>query len=104
MTALWATKSLQERIIEGFLIDIPEQISSLRDALKDEDPPHIQRRAHSIKGASGNVGATALQELAMQVEEAGRVSDLKKSAALLTMLDLEFMMVKKAIAFAGLTR
>ncbi len=101
---LMGDEELACEIIEGFLSDIPQQISSLKDALKEADPPHIQRRAHSIKGASGNVGAIALQELAMQMEEAGKASDLEKSALLLTMLDQEFIMLKKAIAFAGLTR
>ena len=101
---LMGDEELAGEILEGFLIDIPNQILSLKDALKDEDSPHIQRQAHTIKGASGNVGATCMQELAMQVEEAGKASDLIKSALLLTMLDKEFTLVKKAIAFAGLGR
>ncbi len=101
---LMGDEELAGEIIEVFLEDMPQQISSLKEALDEADPPHIQRQAHSIKGASANVGAIALQELATQVEDAGKSSDLEKSAILLIMLDKEFIMLKKAIAFAGLTR
>lgn len=95
-------EELAGEIIEGFLEDMPLQISSLKAAQKEADAPLIQRKAHSIKGVSGNVGATTLQKIAAEVEEAGKASDLERSAELLLKMDEEFILLKKAIVETGL--
>lgn len=46
--------------------DAPEQI---RQSLEKGDIQTAERMAHTAKGVSGNIGATALQELAAQVEK-----------------------------------
>jgi two-component system sensor histidine kinase/response regulator len=44
--------------------------SDIRTALATEDPPAARRIAHSLKGASANLGANSLAEEAANVEEA----------------------------------
>ncbi|MGV8057629.1 MAG: response regulator [Smithellaceae bacterium] len=42
----------------------------IRQSLDADDPGTAERLAHTIKGVSGNIGATELQEMAAQVEKA----------------------------------
>ena len=65
-------KELFTEIIGEFLRDMPCQLDGLRRALDDKDMEKVERRAHTIKGTSANVGAKALSILALEVEEAGK--------------------------------
>jgi HPt (histidine-containing phosphotransfer) domain-containing protein len=85
-------------IINIFLTDIPEQIDALKNAISTKNSSLIQRQAHTIKGAAGNMGATVLQKVAFEMEEAGRnknsnVDDFMQK------LEKEFQNVKKIVHF-----
>jgi HPt (histidine-containing phosphotransfer) domain-containing protein len=87
--------------LDGFIEDMPNQISSVKEALDEGDSSLVQRPTHTIKGASGNVGATALQGAALQVEKAGKELDLANSALLIPKMDEQFEILKEAIARQG---
>ena len=53
-------------IIEGFLGDIPGQIAKLKGFVQSGDREAATRQAHTIKGASANIGAAALRQAACE--------------------------------------
>jgi len=65
---LMGDEDLANEIIDDFLKQIPDNLFALKNALNKKDLLLVKREAHIIKGASGNVGALALQKIAEQVE------------------------------------
>jgi len=74
-------RKLYDEIIEIFIDDIPQQFQKLRVALDEKDALTVQRQGHTIKGASANVGADALREIAYKIEcaaEKGELDDVEE--------------------------
>jgi len=94
---LGGDRDLLETIHRVFLEDAPLQISKLREALEANDAAVAERRAHTIKGASANIGATAMRERASKMELAARDGDLDQVGSLLDGLQEEFERVRTAI-------
>ncbi len=59
-------------IIEGFIEDMSTHIGAVKDSFASGDASKLRRYAHSIKGACGNVGALAMREAAIKMEEAAK--------------------------------
>jgi len=97
LTNLMDDKELSATIFEGFLADIPIQIKALEDYLKEQSAKDVERQAHTIKGASANVGATALQDIAFEMEKAGKAGDLDAVQDDIPELLAGFATLKKAI-------
>ena len=76
MARLMDDEDLARTVIEGFLEDIPQQIEALRGYLEAGDAAGAERQAHTIKGASANVGGEALRAVAFEMEKAGKAGDL----------------------------
>ena len=53
-------------------------MQELKAALKAGDPQGVSRKAHSIKGASVNLGLNELFELAKEIEDNARESNLNR--------------------------
>jgi len=84
-------------IIDGFLEDIPGQIDALKEALEQGDAPVVRHQAHTIKGASANIGAEALRQTAHAVEKAGEAGNLDEAASLAPEIDAQFGLLSGAI-------
>jgi hypothetical protein len=84
-------------VTESFLDDAPRQIEALRRYLDAWDAPGAERQAHSIKGASSNVGGEALRALAFEMEKAGKAGDLDSVRARMEDLEHEFARLKEAM-------
>jgi len=91
-------ENLARTVVEGFLEDIPKQIEALKSCLEAGDAPRAERQAHSIKGASANVGGTALRNLAFEMEKAGKTADLKAVAVRLPELEMQFARLKESMS------
>ena len=76
MARLMDDEDLARMVVEGFLEDIPRQIAALKGYLETGDAAGTERQAHTIKGASANVGGELLQEVASQMEKAAKDGDL----------------------------
>ena len=59
-----------ESLLQRFADSQSHALDDIRAALAAKDSPTAQRFAHSLKGASANLGATALAEVAAAAEEA----------------------------------
>jgi signal transduction histidine kinase/DNA-binding response OmpR family regulator len=81
-------------IIGLFMEDAPKRIRMLGEAVAGGDATAVREQAHSLKGASANVGAVALQEVAYEVEKAGAADDLASAGRLLPVLDRQFGCLK----------
>lgn len=68
---LMGDEELAAEIMEAFVVDTRSNLLELARAVSDRDAPSIQRLAHTMKGAAGNVGAVALSEPLYHLESAG---------------------------------
>jgi len=95
---LGGKRELYQEVLTLFLQDAPEQFRSLQDAINSGDVAKAQNQAHTLKGASGNVGAVGLQKIALRIEKACKEGNLKIAAEMLEMMKVEFGEVKHIIA------
>jgi HPt (histidine-containing phosphotransfer) domain-containing protein len=84
-------------VVEGFLADIPRQIEALRGYLDAGDAPGAERQAHTIKGASANVGGECLRIVAFKMEKAGKAGDLDAVKTHMPELEVQFDALKEAM-------
>jgi len=78
---------LMQAVLAAFLEDIPKQQTSLRTSLQAGDIAVARRHAHTIKGAAGNVSASALRETARAMEKLAEQGNLAGVEQLLIELD-----------------
>jgi PAS domain S-box-containing protein len=95
MDILVNDKALAKSIVAVFLADIPLQIKALAETLKTGNASGAELRAHTIKGAAANVGASALEALALEMEKAARAGDMDTTRNLMTNLTGAFEELKK---------
>lgn len=77
-------------VIEGFLVDIPKQIQLLKGYLESGELTNAERQAHTIKGASANIGGEALRMVAANLEETIKQANMAAVQAKIGSLDLNF--------------
>ena len=97
LARLMDDEDLARAVAAGFLDDIPRQIGALGTCLGTGDAPGALRHAHSIKGASANVGGEALRAVAIEMEKAAGAGDLEGVAARLPDLESQFGRLEEAM-------
>ena len=65
-------------------------LTALREALADGDPGMVGIKAHTIKGASANISAVRMRELAASIEDLANAGNLELTPELLANLEQEF--------------
>jgi PAS domain S-box-containing protein len=88
---------LAQIVFAAFLEDIPHQIQSLKDLVKSGDTANSARLAHSIKGASANVGGERLRNVALAMEKAADLGNLQYVAARVADMELQFGQLRDAM-------
>lgn len=91
-------REFEHEVLEAYLQDCEERLARLATAVPQGDLSSVRRDAHTIKGASGNVGTTRLQDIARDLEHLYEHWDGERAAQLLAALRAEFSKVK---AFLG---
>ena len=76
MQRLLDDSDLAKEILKGFLKDASKQLQQLEYAIDTGDFDAIYRQAHTLKGASGNVSAKRLRQIAYRIEQAAKERDL----------------------------
>lgn len=84
---LGGNESLLNRIVEMFLAQIKEKQHALHEGVKALDAESIRFHSHSMKGASGDVGADALREKASSIEIQAKQANLENIEEELVALD-----------------
>jgi CheY-like chemotaxis protein len=79
-----------DEVIALFLQDVPRQIRSLQEAVSRGDITMAERQAHTLKGASGSVGAMGLQKVTLEIEKACKEGHLKEAGKMLDRIRAEF--------------
>jgi len=97
MDRLMGDTELAETVISGFLDDIPKQIGVLTNHISQKKTGYAGKQGHLIKGASGNIGADVLMEIASKIETAGKTEDLDTLILLLPQLEDAFDQLKQVL-------
>ncbi|MCA1997279.1 MAG: response regulator, partial [Armatimonadetes bacterium] len=84
-TAVWDVESMLHRlggdlelavdVLRAYLDDVPQRLADLRDASERGEGQRAKAIAHTVKGASANVGAEAVREAAAQIESAAAAGE-----------------------------
>ena len=91
-------ETILNEILGVFLEDAVQQIYLLSQAAANKDTVAMSRQAHSLKSASGSVGAIAVQKVAFSIETVGRNGDPEQAASLIPKLQEEFERFKVLLA------
>lgn len=73
---LMGDEELARSILRTFVESIPQQIQQLKISLDENDIAATQLHAHTIKGASANIGGEALRAAALAVEKCTKSGDV----------------------------
>ncbi|NJN65694.1 MAG: response regulator [Chloroflexaceae bacterium] len=84
-------------LVNLYLEDTPELLSSLRQALEAGDIQVLVRSSHSLKSSSAQIGAMRLSRLSERLEALGRAGALEGAAPLIRMATDEFEQVRKVL-------
>jgi len=80
-------KTLCKTLTDMFVMTMKEQMEQLKASLDTGDAKQIRFYAHSIKGMTANISATALYETAYQTEIAGEKGEIEKARSLTAELE-----------------
>ncbi|MFA7011531.1 MAG: PAS domain S-box protein [Desulfobacterales bacterium] len=97
MARVMDDEDLARTVIESFLQDIPLQIKVLRGYLEAGDARKAERQAHTIKGASANIGGEALRATAFEMEKSAGAGNLSAALAAMDDLETQFERLKEAM-------
>jgi CheY-like chemotaxis protein/HPt (histidine-containing phosphotransfer) domain-containing protein len=92
-----AGENLMGQLAELFLASADVRIDELRDALARPDPAAVAAAAHSLRGASANLGATDLARRCTMLETHGNAGNLGRGDVILEALELELARVRGAL-------
>ena len=81
-------------LIDLFLKEAAAHLAALRSALAIKDARAFERTAHTLKGSSGNLGATGMSRICAELQDMGHATDWTRAAELLPRLDAEYERVK----------
>lgn len=79
--------AFEQELLSTFRTSAKSALDRLRTALSIGELPQVVREAHLLKGASLNVGASALADCAGAIEKAGRAGDLAGALSAARQLD-----------------
>jgi HPt (histidine-containing phosphotransfer) domain-containing protein len=84
-----------------FLEDADSRVVALHEAIDRDDAAAVVRSAHTLSGASANMGATVLARLCATLAADSAVGDLARGETLLVALEDELGRVRSALASAA---
>ncbi|MEM7203813.1 MAG: Hpt domain-containing protein [Planctomycetota bacterium] len=64
-------------LIQMYLQDGPHKLAEITDGLANQDYDRVERAAHSLKGAAGNLGAIMVQQDCETLQVASRHHELE---------------------------
>ena len=90
-------KQFLSEVIEGFTMEVIEQIGTIRKALSCGDAETVRNMAHSIKGGAANITARAASRVAFELEIKGKIKELNGAGEIVDNLERDFETLRKFI-------
>lgn len=84
-------------LVTTFLEEAPQMIADLKEAAGQEDEDRIRRAAHSIKSNANVFGASALAQVARDIELDGLEAGMAEDNADLAALEAEYTRASAAL-------
>lgn len=100
LISLDETRAVLADFVGMFTAQAPVRIAEIRAAIGAGDLQKVSSVAHSLKGASGNLGAKLVAEVAKRLEHAGKVGVATEMAS--DLVDLEARYVEAEAALKAL--
>jgi two-component system, sensor histidine kinase and response regulator len=97
MDRLMNDTELMKTVLSGFLDDIPKQMDVLKNHIAQKNCEDAEKQGHKIKGASANIGANILMEVAANIETSGKAGDLDTLVSLVPQLEEAFDQLEKTM-------
>ena len=97
MARVGGDRAFLAELVASFVAEYPRLLAALRVAVAANDPQAMYHAAHTLKGAVGNFGATAVVEAARVLEGMGRQGELLDASAALTVLEQELTRLRPAL-------
>ena len=91
-------QELLTEMIHLFQEDAPNLVTAMRDALERGDMTVLERSAHSLKGAVGNLSAKATAAAAQQLEKDAKNKDSKSAKESLANVERAINLLLPALA------
>jgi CheY-like chemotaxis protein len=86
---------LAGRLVRKLVEQAEQDVTAITTALQQNDAAALAAAAHRLKGASANVAAESLREIAHDLEMLGRRGDLSTAGALIPPLHRQLARLKK---------
>ena len=90
-------KELLDELLNMFIADYPKKIEEIEKAIKNKNFEMLREIAHSLKGASGNLGLTEIYELCLKLENMGKEKDLSNAEDVLDRLKEELSKLRRIL-------
>ncbi len=87
-------ESTVRAVVEAWLVDNPNSMVALVEAVKTQNVEGVTRLAHTMKGSASVISANALAQAALPLELAGRKGELANADTLLADIQMEFDKLK----------
>ncbi|MFN0152080.1 MAG: Hpt domain-containing protein [bacterium] len=89
--------AFEAEILGDFLKDAEKVVAALAQAIASKDAAECERLAHRLRGASQNLGASAMAGPAFEIEQQGRAGDVTAARSAYETLAAEFHDVRAFI-------
>jgi two-component system, sensor histidine kinase len=76
-----------QQIFQVYMQHTPDLIEAIKQAFIEKNAQQVFKSAHALKSSSLNIGATAIAELAREIEKLGRENNLDQIAIYINKLD-----------------
>jgi two-component system sensor histidine kinase/response regulator len=88
---------LFKELAELFMRDVPQRLEALERAIHEGDAATFRREAHTLKGSSGNLGASEMSLRASKLEQLSKQPDPERDLRELDRLKDEYGRVRRAL-------
>lgn len=84
-------------VLRLFLEEVPKKLRALQEAIEAGDAARVARAAHSLKGSSGNIGASSMLDVCRRIDDLAKAGDLEQVKPLVAQLTDEYHRVELEI-------
>lgn len=86
-----------KELLNAYVLSTQDVITNLKKADEEEDLENIRFFAHRLKGSSGTLGLTSMQELGKEIETFAKAHDIDSARADIDKVEGEFSKAIEAL-------